>query len=66
MKLSELIKKATELLGTYGDLDLIYCADDERNSFHRVNFAPTVGCYTDEEEFNSTEDVDLVNVICIN
>lgn len=77
MKLKDYAKKINELMNQgYEDLDIVYGADDEGNSFQHVTFNPSVGymkgdyngefiqqCKENEEMWPEGKDP---NAICIN
>ena len=53
----------------YGECEMIYARDDEGNSFHSVNYMPSLGHFTEEGEFiekNAMEDDQRINSVCVN
>ncbi len=49
-------------------MDVVTSSDDEGNSYNRVHYEPSLGCFTDEEgdgEF-STEDSCEPDQVCVN
>lgn len=70
--LNELVKEMPEAL----DFDVVSASDDEGNSYHIVNFGPSIGHFdTEERDFLSAEgwepwdDNDEMpenNAVCIN
>jgi hypothetical protein len=63
----ELLKEVEEEYG--GDLEVIYSADDEGNSYDTVNYSPGVGRFAHGDEFRSAsqfEDDEEINAVCIN
>lgn len=44
MKVSEMIKNLQNFMNEYGDLDCWYATDDEGNSYHPVNYEPSLMC----------------------
>jgi len=73
MKLKHYIKLLQEIDANnkYLDLEVVYASDEEGNSFHELNFVPSLGDYdggefvTDDgsKEFKKNF---MVNAVCIN
>jgi len=51
MKLREYAEKIIDMLDEYADLDVVYGADDEGNTFHRVVYHPSIGKLVDDTDF---------------
>lgn len=68
MKATEIIKHLEAIIKEYGDLYLIYSADDEGNYFDMVHFAPMPCEYHDDGTIKGSTDVEnfVPNAICIN
>ena len=74
MKLKEYIEQLQAVEKEHPDLEVIYSADDEGNSFDRVYFAPTLGHFTDNREFYAEDELGdyadeeplEINAVCIN
>ena len=63
MKLSEMIKNLQEIKEKHGDLECIYAADEEGNSYSNVFYSPSTGKF---ENLDFTVSDDDVNAVCIN
>ena len=57
----DLIKENPEI----GTFQVVYSIDDEGNAFHKVQFKPTVGEFTNNE-FTDLSDAMTPNAVCIN
>lgn len=72
MTLSKYIAQLQEIAKVHPDIQLIYSADDEGNSYDRVHFLPSLGHYDDgewtpEDDRESFEEQGYkVNAACIN
>ncbi len=67
MKASDMISKLTELKKKYGDLNLVYSADDEGNYFNSVFYEPTPGMFNiDTNSFEELGRKGKPTHICIN
>lgn len=63
MKLSEYIKNLQKVYEEHGDLECWYSSDDEGNSFHKINYTPTI-LYYDDEEVLCEEDLEISEDNC--
>lgn len=81
MKLEEHIKNLQEIAQKYPNLDVVYSADDEGNSYGKIHYSPRVGSYNSGErewipeslfsdyegdEENDNENKLIVNSVCVN
>lgn len=65
MKASRLIKRLTNLINQYGDLPLIYAADNEGNYYEEVYYDATP-CEFTENDYITVEPDKTPTHICIN
>jgi hypothetical protein len=63
--LQEYIESLQKIKDKYGDLPLIYSADDEGNRFSDLFYQPMV-CKFDGEEMVETAKIEEYNAVCIN
>ena len=67
MKLSYYIKKLQEIEKDYPNAIVIYSSDSEGNFFSKVEFAPTIGRFENEEfDTDPLANGDEPNAVCIN
>lgn len=65
MKLSNYIKYLQSIEEVFGgDLEVIYCEDDEGNYYSKVHYEPNVGTFIDGEFIQ--EESYKVDCVCIN
>ncbi len=77
MKASEMIEKLSRLMREYGDVELVYSSDDDRDLYSRVEFQACAGNFSEMMMGNLGQFVEVgifekyqmnleVNAICIN
>lgn len=50
MKISEVVKVLNQYKKKFGDLDVVYSSDEEGNSYGKVFYHPTPGCFLSEDQ----------------
>lgn len=66
MKLKEYITQLRKIANEFPNLEVVYSADDEGNSFSKVNFHPMVGEFIDGEFSTDCDAAKGPNAVCIN
>ena len=71
MKLSQYIKKLQAIEKKYPDINVVFAADEEGNSFHELTFTPSVGDFNGSDFINDdgTEEFTNnyeINAVCLN